>query len=313
MKVSVIIAVYNGEQYIKRCINSFLSADIPNLEVIVIDDGSTDSTVKRLEPFINDRRLLIISQENKGVSCARNLGIENSHGEWLFFCDADDWVETQIFEETIGRLASLKDDCGVCLIGANFVYSDRVVPHKVEPRRLSNVDFLQGANFRLASWNYFFRSANILKYNIRYPEGVVCAEDQNFNLKCICSSPSVYCYDAILYNYDQTNFSSASKSKHDEKWIKSRLWSVYDLVCFCSYNNFDVSILNNQIERFYESYLYDFSTKISIEEKGRFYKSQYRKLTESHSMLLKPFKFKMGLWCFPLCSLLFYIYKKFNQ
>ena len=99
MKFSVIVAVFNGEKYIKRCISHFLATKSIDLEVIVVDDGSTDGTLSELKCFATDKRLVVISQSNQGVSRARNKGLDNSHGDWVYFCDADDWVDTESFEQ----------------------------------------------------------------------------------------------------------------------------------------------------------------------------------------------------------------------
>lgn len=310
MKFSVIIAVFNGEKYINRCVTHFLAAKSINLEVVVVNDGSTDGTLNELKKLEADKRLIIKSQENKGVSCARNLGLDNCHGDWVFFCDADDWVNTEPFENAVNKLSSVPDDCNICVIVSNFVFSHQNEIHKTEIRHFSNYDFLKGANFRLASWNYFFRMSNIRNNRIRYPEGVICAEDQNFNLKCICSSPQIYTLDDVVYNYDQTNINSASKKKHQDYWIKSRLLAVEDLIIYCKRNSIDVRILRNQIERMYESYLYDFTTDISLKDKGKFYATQYRKIVRLYPSLLPQMKFKIGALCFPICNLLFYLHKR---
>lgn len=310
MKFSVIIAVFNGEKYINRCVTHFLAAKSINLEVIVVNDGSTDGTLNELKKLEADKRLIIKSQTNKGVSCARNLGLDNCHGDWVFFCDADDWVNTVPFENAVNKLSSVPDDCNICVIASNFVFTHQNQIHKTEIRHISNYGFLKGANFRLASWNYFFRMSNIINNGIRYPEGVICAEDQNFNLKCICSSPQIYTLDDVVYNYDQTNINSASKKKHHGYWIKSRLLAVEDLIIYCKRNSIDVRILQNQIERMYESYLYDFTTDISLKEKMRFYKFHYNNLVKSYPFLLSKMKFRIGNLCFPLCNLLFYLHKK---
>lgn len=310
MKFSVIVAVFNGEKYIKRCISHFLATKSIDLEVIVVDDGSTDGTLSELKCFATDERLVVISQSNQGVSMARNKGLDNCHGDWVFFSDADDWVDTESFERVTSKIGSVHDDCGVCLIGSNFVFSNRTEIHRPDCQRMTNELFLQGVRFRLASWNYFFRMSNIRSRHIRYPDGFICAEDQNFNLKCICCSPQICSFDDVVYNYNQTNINSASKKKHLDKWIKSRLLAVEDLIHFCEENKIEIKILQSQVERMYESYLYDFTTDISLREKGIFYATQYRKIVKQYPILLSKMKFKIGALCFPMCNLLFYLHKK---
>lgn len=310
MMFSVIVAVFNGEKYIKRCISHFLATKSIDMEVIVVDDGSTDGTLSELKCFATDERLVVISQSNQGVSRARNKGLDNCHGDWVYFCDADDWVNADSFERVIHKISMVNDDCSVCIIGSSFVFSNRTEIHRTEFQLMTNELFLQGARFRLASWNYFFRMSNIRSRYIRFPDDIICAEDQNFNLKCICCSPLICSFDDVVYNYNQTNINSASKKKHHDKWIKSRLLAVDDLIRFCEQNRIDIKILKNQVERIYESYLYDFTTDISLKEKQNFYLIQYRKIVKQYPILLSKMKFKIGALCFPMCNLLFYLHKK---
>ena len=86
--------------------------------------------------------------------------------------------------------------------------------------------------------------------------------------------------------------------------------AVDDLIRFCEQNRIDIKILKNQVERIYESYLYDFTTDISLKEKQNFYLIQYRKIVKQYPILLSKMKFKIGALCFPMCNLLFYLHKK---
>ena len=108
-RVSVIVPVYNVEKYLKQCLDSLINQTLEDIEIICVNDGSTDSSLNILEEYQNkDNRIKIISQENKGVSAARNLGLKNAKGEYLLFIYADDWVELNALEElfnNIGRFS----------------------------------------------------------------------------------------------------------------------------------------------------------------------------------------------------------------
>lgn len=102
--VSIIVAAYNTEEYIAHCLTSIINQTYNNIEIIVIDDGSTDETGEIIDKALSgDKRAWIIHQDNQGVSRARNKGIESASGEYLFFCDADDWLEA----DAIGSLYSV--------------------------------------------------------------------------------------------------------------------------------------------------------------------------------------------------------------
>lgn len=96
--ISVIIPVYNTEQFISRCLDSVIRQTYKNLEIIVINDGSTDcSSQICYEYSVRDSRIKIIDQPNKGVASARNTGIENAYGDWLFFVDSDDYISSKYY------------------------------------------------------------------------------------------------------------------------------------------------------------------------------------------------------------------------
>lgn len=97
--VSVIVAAYNSEGYIERCLRSIQQQTLNNIQLVVVDDGSTDATSSIIdEVLLEDGRARILHQENRGVSKARNAGIDLAEGEYLFFCDSDDWLETDALE-----------------------------------------------------------------------------------------------------------------------------------------------------------------------------------------------------------------------
>ena len=93
VKISCIVPAYNVENYVEKCIGSLLCQNFDDYEIIIVNDGSTDSTLKRISKFENDNKIRIISQDNGGLSAARNTGIKYACGEYITFVDSDDWVE----------------------------------------------------------------------------------------------------------------------------------------------------------------------------------------------------------------------------
>ena len=90
--VSVIVPIYNVENYVKKCLDSLAAQTLKDVEFILIDDGSTDNSGKIADQYSSDPRFHIFHTENRGLSAARNYGIDQSHGEYLMFVDGDDWV-----------------------------------------------------------------------------------------------------------------------------------------------------------------------------------------------------------------------------
>ena len=103
-KVSIIVPVYNAEKYLERCLDSLVNQTLKDIEIICINDGSTDKSLKILNKYAGEyNNILIIEQENKGQSAARNVGIDTAGGEFIAFIDADDWVDLDYFGAVCGK------------------------------------------------------------------------------------------------------------------------------------------------------------------------------------------------------------------
>lgn len=116
-KVSVIIPVYNVENYLERCIDSVCGQNFSDTEIILVDDGSTDGSGKLCDVLAQkDSRIRVIHQENGGLSVARNTGLANASGQWISFIDSDDWIEKSFLENLIKEAE--KNQCGI--VGCNY-------------------------------------------------------------------------------------------------------------------------------------------------------------------------------------------------
>ena len=114
-KVSVIVPVYNAEKFISRCITSILEQTIKEIEIIVVNDGSTDQSAEIINSFESlDHRIIHISQPNQGVSTARNAGLRCASGEFIGFVDADDWIEPNMFETLYALSIQHSADLVIC-------------------------------------------------------------------------------------------------------------------------------------------------------------------------------------------------------
>ena len=115
IKVSVIIPVYNAEKYLRQCLDSVLGQSLKELEVICVDDGSTDSSREIIMEYANrDGRVKSLSQSNSGPGAARNLGLSVANGENVIFLDADDWFECDFLEKTCACIERTEADICIC-------------------------------------------------------------------------------------------------------------------------------------------------------------------------------------------------------
>ena len=111
LRLSIIVPVYQAKEYLEKCINSILEQSFVDFELILVDDGSDDGSERICNDYAKkDERVKIIRQENQGVSSARNTGLDYATGKYIAFVDADDWVEKELFEESINAIEKSKAD-----------------------------------------------------------------------------------------------------------------------------------------------------------------------------------------------------------
>ncbi len=114
-KVSIIVPVYKVERYLERCVHALTNQTYPSIEIVLVDDGSPDSSGLLCDTLAEtDQRIVVIHQVNQGVSAARNNGIERSSGDWLCFCDGDDWFEPNFVEKMMKCATNEKADYIIC-------------------------------------------------------------------------------------------------------------------------------------------------------------------------------------------------------
>lgn len=162
-KASIIIPVYNAEKYLEKCIKSALNQTYKNYEIILIDDGSTDSSLKIMEKFQTEypNIVKIYSQENAGVAITRNQGIEYSTGEYLFFMDNDDYIDSDYIEKFINK--AVLTDADYVLGGHRQIENDE---ERIKVRRLTNDSW---SKFRfLTPWARTYKKQFLNDHNIRF-------------------------------------------------------------------------------------------------------------------------------------------------
>lgn len=190
MMISVVVPVYNVEKYLDRCISSICGQTYRELEVILVDDGSTDGSGRICDEWAEkDDRVHVIHVKNGGVSRARNLGIDAAHGEYICFVDSDDWIEADYFEEAVPTLEKARP---ICLIN-NYVTDDGAgeIFCKFPPSAEMNMNAAET-----------FREMATGCKNVRFPTDIIFGEDLLFNFRFIQKNPGLYIYQRIAkYHY----------------------------------------------------------------------------------------------------------------
>lgn len=205
--VSIVIPVYNSEKYIAKCLASLQSQSYDNIEVIIINDGSTDQTQKVIKDFIKtDKRFVLINKENAGVSSARNAGIQLAKGKYLIFVDSDDYV-TSDYVETLLSLMQDKNNELACadyyIVERGAAYSQSSGTNKIEVlRRIDAIDLLHNDHcFQGYLWNKIFLKDVIIQNSILFDPDIKIWEDMLFCLKYLVHVKKIVHINKAIYYY----------------------------------------------------------------------------------------------------------------
>lgn len=207
-KVSVIVPVYNVEKYLRQCLDSLVNQTLTDIEIICINDGSTDGSLSILEDYASkDERIKVISQENQGQGAARNRGIELSSGEYIGFVDPDDWVEYGMFENLYKAAKVHNADLAEAMYSEYYEYSGMTKVRK-SPVKLPqdktfdwkiNKDYLFKSSI-LAVWNKIYKRNFIDRHNIKFSNAKL-AEDHMFTFKSKILAGKILFINKPFYNY----------------------------------------------------------------------------------------------------------------
>lgn len=228
MLLSVIVPIYNGEKTLPDLIEPLLEIDNGNIEFILVDDGSKDSSYHIIKQYAeNDQRIKPIHIENSGVSVARNTGIKNALGKYVYFCDCDDFI----FTGTLAKIISILEENKYDLITADYIYKYSDTGTTVKNNialpplcQLSKAEIIE--NFisplvlrngtGLASlWNKFFRLNLINKHLLTFNPKIHKGEDWQFILKYLSFCESAYYLPETLYEYRLDGSQKESKYKRE--------------------------------------------------------------------------------------------------
>ena len=219
-KVSVIIPVYNVENYLHKCVTSIINQDYSNLEIILVNDGSTDNSLNICNELKNsDKRIVVIDKKNAGVSSARNVGIDKSTGDFITFIDADDWLEPDFVSYMLKLIDSNSAEFALsknCFINddVNQIDDNITILNKVESTSL-----LLSPRVEVGCWNKIYNRKFLLKNNIRFNEKHFFGEGLIFITEVSQKSNKTVVGEKRVYHYRQDNLESATKKYKYKNFI----------------------------------------------------------------------------------------------
>ena len=226
IQFSIIIPVYNKANFIATCLDSILAQTYNNYEIICVNDGSTDNSLEILEYYARkDSRIKVYSQENQGVSAARNFGIINAQGEYLLFCDADDKFKPELCETV--ALQIKKEPADVIAFGhENYVDNRFENIYIKDIQELKKQKTLENQlNLQIYVWEKAFRKEFILEKDINFPVGIKNAEDIIFCLQTLFKGATYSLLEEALYCYTkeingEATFTNPNGIKNDTEAYK---------------------------------------------------------------------------------------------
>ena len=203
MRISIIVPVYNTAQYLRKCVESLTHQTYSELEIILVNDGSTDDSLKIMRQLQDeDGRVIVVDNEHGGVSKARNLGLEKATGTYVSFIDSDDWLELDTYEILMDIL---------CKYDADAVYYEWLNEYSdgsTETNRESLREMVYEEEEILRTYFdnkvYFNVSSSLMKLDmardVRYAEELEAGEDMLFSFQTLCNAKRVVCSDRQLYH-----------------------------------------------------------------------------------------------------------------
>jgi len=224
IEVSIIIPVYNVEKYLSQCLDSIINQTLKEIEIICVNDGSTDSSPQILEEYaLKDERIKIIKQENNGVGASRKAGLEFANGEYIAFVDSDDWVELDTYEKLYKNAISNNSDVVMYDTKRYDENKDEYSYYEgfdiANHLNDSNIDFNRFIfnykdikpfflNRSFSAWSKIYKSEFLKGYDDFYfPKNVSC-EDVPFHVQVLLRAKRISFLNEKLYNYRTSNINS---------------------------------------------------------------------------------------------------------
>ena len=211
--ISVIVPCYNAEKYLDKCISSIISQTYNNLEIIIVNDGSTDRSKDICDTWQNkDQRIKVIHKQNEGASYARKTGLEHATGEYITFVDNDDWIDKDMYSNMMPALISTNSDivqCGVCDVWEDGKITHRKFEHKdgsfeIFNRKEGVLLIVYDQEWHSYMWNKIFKRQ--MFDNITFPKGRQMDDDTSISHSLFHNAlQSVYLRDEYYYYYHRSD------------------------------------------------------------------------------------------------------------
>ncbi|WIH87456.1 glycosyltransferase family 2 protein [Brachyspira pilosicoli] len=286
IKVSVIVPVYNVEDYLIECLTSIINQTLKEIEIICIDDCGTDNSINILKEYAKkDDRIRIIShKENKGLGPARNTGIKESKGEYISFIDSDDYISRDYLENLYNTIIKYDTDI-VSTINIKRVVGEAISLYSINInkylsifQKIFNKNHFEGisnANIKdekentknypfVVAWNKLYKRSFLLDNDLFFMDIKKGSEDEDFYQRLLLNSPSISYNHKSIYYYRERNYSLTEKYCSDPNFIINNISLMQNSINYCKEKTPD--LLNDLYIRIYELMISKFHQNIYQED-----------------------------------------------
>ena len=287
-KISIIVPVYNKEKYLRDCVDSILQQTYKDFELILVDDGSKDSSWNIIKEYADkEERVVPIHQENAGVSAARNAGLDSAQGKWICFVDADDYLP----KDGIQILVEHGEKSNADIVNANatrveddkqfkiFNFNNEIVKGNIYPRLV-----------HFAPWAQLFKRSIIEEHHLRYVKGLAYSEDNVFILNYSLYASSIEFVNDSVYNY-RINQDSAIQNKDYKKVAYHQMWAAHEVYKLkdkeSSLRNFIINRTKILISSSINAYVYRAINVLKINDIIRLYSDFFKETNMFHEYVIK--------------------------
>lgn len=240
-KISIIVPVYNVEHELSRCVDSILNQSYTNIEVILVDDGSTDRCPSICDAFVmKDRRVRVIHKPNGGLSSARNAGLREASGEWILYVDSDDYILNDSCERLFA--VGAKYDCDIVSAdairefngGREYMVHGSLADGKCYPSRDFIIKTVKPCEWYAPAWLNLYKRSFLIENNLFFVEGLL-HEDMEMQPRVFLAAKTVAYCAYPFYRYVDRASSIMNASKVDERvtameWIYSNWKSKFEAI-----------------------------------------------------------------------------------
>lgn len=216
-KVSVVVPVFNTEKYITKCLTSITKQTLREIEIIIVDDGSTDGSTEIIKKFMNsDHRIILLNQQNAKQGAARNVGINHAKGEYIGFVDSDDWIDLDYFEKLY--MSAKKNNSDLAL-ATNVRIGNGLTKKRIE---IKKEEFIQDLQAKIdvcnlckdaCPTNKLYKLNFLKNYGIFFPEGIHC-EDKIFTTMAVFYANGITTVPDLYYYYFRNPDSTVNSRKN---------------------------------------------------------------------------------------------------